>query len=417
VDSSGNGLNGTVLGSSPTYSSDVATSTVPLTGAPNNFSAAMTDAQAYSFNYPFPFNSQTNATVEFWIKPAAVDWDFLWTETAPGDDNRFNIHAGGGQICADYRSAGQSSGPANGIGCSAAGSVPAGQWTYFAIVKQGNEFKMYANNAGTGGATVLVGDFTGSFPNLPTNTSWSINGRDVINGTANNQSYGKIDELRLSNAALTVPQLLDPGVVVPVKSNQTITFASIPGTTYGAPDFALNASADSGLTVSYAPSGNCTMSGSTVHITGAGSCSITASQAGNASYNAAPNVVRSFNIAKANQTITFGALATKRLGDADFAVSASASLALTVSFTSSGNCTVSVNTVHLVAAGSCTITAHQAGNANYFAAPDVSQTFTILPPHPTNKDQCKNNGYLNYVDDNNQPFKNQGQCVAYTNHQ
>jgi tripartite motif-containing protein 71 len=36
--------------------------------------------------------------------------------------------------------------------------------------------------------------------------------------------------------------------------------------------------------------------------------------------------------------------------------------------------------------------------------------------HPANKDQCKNGGYANYVDDNNQPFRNQGQCIAYVNH-
>jgi len=36
--------------------------------------------------------------------------------------------------------------------------------------------------------------------------------------------------------------------------------------------------------------------------------------------------------------------------------------------------------------------------------------------HPTNKDQCKNGGYANYVDANNQPFRNQGQCISYVNH-
>ena len=43
----------------------------------------------------------------------------------------------------------------------------------------------------------------------------------------------------------------------------------------------------------------------------------------------------------------------------------------------SDNCTVTVSTVHLTGSGSCTITAHQPGNANYLAAPDVPQTFTI----------------------------------------
>lgn len=60
-------------------------------------------------------------------------------------------------------------------------------------------------------------------------------------------------------------------------------------------------------------------------MSGAGSCTITASQAGDTNYDPAPDVVQTFAIAKANQTITFGALAAKTFGDADFAVSGTAS--------------------------------------------------------------------------------------------
>jgi alpha-tubulin suppressor-like RCC1 family protein len=79
----------------------------------------------------------------------------------------------------------------------------------------------------------------------------------------------------------------------------------------------------------------------------------------------------------ANQTITFGALASKTYGDPDFAISATASSGLTVSFAASGNCTVSGATVHLTGAGSCTVKASQTGNLNYNPAPDVSHSFAI----------------------------------------
>ena len=161
------------------------------------------------------------------------------------------------------------------------------------------------------------------------------------------------------------------------KANQTITFGPLANKTFGDPDFNVSATASSGLTVSFAASGNCTISSNTVHLTGAGSCTITASQAGNANFNAATNVSQSFTIAKANQTITFGALANKTFGNADFNVSATASSGLTVSFAASGNCTISGNTVHITSAGSCTITASQAGDANFNTAPNVSQTFAI----------------------------------------
>ncbi len=84
-------------------------------------------------------------------------------------------------------------------------------------------------------------------------------------------------------------------------------------------------------------------------------------------------------ITKADQTITFNALPDKAFGDPDFLVSATSSSSLTVTFTSmtTGVCTVSTATVHLVSAGTCTIRASQTGNGNYNAAIPVDQSFTV----------------------------------------
>jgi hypothetical protein len=48
--------------------------------------------------------------------------------------------------------------------------------------------------------------------------------------------------------------------------------------------------------VSFSASGSCTIVGNQVTMTGVGACSITAAQAGNGNYNAAPNVTRTFTI-------------------------------------------------------------------------------------------------------------------------
>jgi hypothetical protein len=116
-----------------------------------------------------------------------------------------------------------------------------------------------------------------------------------------------------------------------------------------------------------------------VHLTATGLCTITASQAGDSSYNAAPSVPESFAIApaKVNQTITFKNLPTKKLGSPDFTVSATASSGLPVSFSASGSCTVSGATVHLTAKGTCTITASQGGDSIYNAAPSVANAFRV----------------------------------------
>ena len=85
------------------------------------------------------------------------------------------------------------------------------------------------------------------------------------------------------------------------------------------------------------------------------------------------------NPTKAAQTISFSALSAKVYGTAPFTVSATASSGLTVRSASTTTlvCTVLGVTVTLVAAGTCTIQATQAGNTNYAAATPVSQSFQV----------------------------------------
>jgi len=82
------------------------------------------------------------------------------------------------------------------------------------------------------------------------------------------------------------------------KAGQTITFAALAPMTYGAAAFNLTASADSNLTVSFVSSDTsvASISGNTVTILKAGSTTITASQSGNANYNAATNVPRTLTV-------------------------------------------------------------------------------------------------------------------------
>ena len=85
----------------------------------------------------------------------------------------------------------------------------------------------------------------------------------------------------------------------------------------------------------------------------------------------------SFQIDGLNQTIAFDQPPNKTFGNAPFAVSATASSGLPVSFAANGDCTVTGDVVTLTGAGSCTITASQAGDSNFSPAPDVSRTFSI----------------------------------------
>jgi formylglycine-generating enzyme required for sulfatase activity len=83
---------------------------------------------------------------------------------------------------------------------------------------------------------------------------------------------------------------------------------------------------------------------------------------------------------RASQTITFGSLPAKSVVDLPFVLSATASSGLPVTYTSSNPAvaTVTGSTVTLVAVGSTIITASQAGDAGFQAAPEVAQVLTVL---------------------------------------
>jgi hypothetical protein len=166
------------------------------------------------------------------------------------------------------------------------------------------------------------------------------------------------------------------------KAPQSISFTAPSGVTFGDPDSALGATASSGLDVSYSSStlGNCTIVAGQLHVVGAGTCTITASQDGNDNWLAAPSVARTFTIAKKAQTISFTALVNKTLGDPDFTVSATGGGSgnpVTFASGTTAVCTVTGATIHIVTVGTCTVTASQVGNDNWLAATPVSRSFNV----------------------------------------
>jgi hypothetical protein len=84
---------------------------------------------------------------------------------------------------------------------------------------------------------------------------------------------------------------------------------------------------------------------------------------------------------KTAQTVTLAAIPAKLFGDADFALTATASSGLPITYISSDPTVATVTSaglVHILKAGSSTITALQAGNASYSSAA-ANQTLTVAP--------------------------------------
>jgi len=133
-----------------------------------------------------------------------------------------------------------------------------------------------------------------------------------------------------------------------------------------------------GGSVTLSSAGACSNTGSLFRMTsGTGTCSVRYDQAGNGNYNAAPQVTESVNAVRADQSISFAAPADRMYGTPDFDPGASASTGFAVSYSASGSCSIVAAVVHVTGAGSCGITASQAGDANYNAAPAVLRTFSI----------------------------------------
>ncbi len=128
----------------------------------------------------------------------------------------------------------------------------------------------------TSGSLVRTDSLSGS---LARATGENVGTYAINQGTVANSNYG----ISYVGANLTI-----------TKADQSINFGPLVNKLVSDPDFNISGSATSGLTVSFGVSGNCSISGSTVHITGAGSCTVTASQAGDSNYNVANDVTLTF---------------------------------------------------------------------------------------------------------------------------
>jgi hypothetical protein len=197
-----------------------------------------------------------------------------------------------------------------------------------------------------------------------------IGGSCILQATqAGNAFYG---------AATPVTQ-----VVAAHLAHQSITFTPITGTQYALSQLALSASSNSGLpvTLSSVTPTVCTLSGNTASFLIAGTCDIHATQAGNATYAAAPLLAVGIDVHPILQTITFTTVPSPEYPLTKVTLSATSTSGLTVSFASITPtvCTVSGKTASLLTAGNCYLHAVQTGNPDYAAAPIVTQLVVVTP--------------------------------------
>ncbi|HXU84479.1 MAG TPA: hypothetical protein VN773_01625, partial [Verrucomicrobiae bacterium] len=213
-----------------------------------------------------------------------------------------------------------------------------------------------------------------------------------------NQRPGATRRLRSRNASLAGAILvalaaqLVAAPVVAAQTPQAITF-SLPASGFVGSTVDLVASADSGLTVLYAmPTPDvCTIDGASLTLVAPGTCTVTASQPGDETYDPAADVDASVIVEAAPppdpvaQVITF-ALPASGFVASTVVLDGFADSGLPVSYATSTPdiCSIDGTTLALNAAGTCTVTASQAGDDGHTPAPDVTASVivTVAPPDP-----------------------------------
>ena len=138
-----------------------------------------------------------------------------------------------------------------------------------------------------------------------------------------------------------------------------------------------------GLKITYTASGACSFdtASNTISLNAAGTCSITASQAGDANYLPAPSITQTFEISKAPQSIEAPEIEEQDLSEdseytLDFDI-AGADTPVVMTSQSPSICTVDDNLISFLAVGNCMLTFNKAGNDKFEAAPQVSTTIKI----------------------------------------
>ncbi|TQL03019.1 fibronectin type III domain-containing protein [Cellulomonas sp. SLBN-39] len=181
--------------------------------------------------------------------------------------------------------------------------------------------------------------------------------------------------------------------VTVAKRPQTVTVEALPDDlVYAGEPVQLAGTSSAGLPLTFVAAGSCSVRGTLLDLVDVGTCTVTASQAGDAQ-TLPGEATTTAEVGRRSQQVTFGELPALVYGQASVAVSASSSVGLPVVLTGSGACTVTGGRLVVTDVGTCTVTATQDGDVRTTQASAVvrvgevarrAQTVTIASfPAPT----------------------------------
>jgi len=174
------------------------------------------------------------------------------------------------------------------------------------------------------------------------------------------------------------------GTATSAGAPQTITFpAPASPITYTTTPITLTATASSNLPVAFSVlsgPGTIPTGSNQLTVTGVGTIVIAANQLGSVSFSAAPQITQSIVVTQATQTITFAPTSPITYSATAFNLTGTASSGLTVAYavvSGPGTIPTGSNALTTTGLGTIVISATQAGNANYAAAPAVQASIVV----------------------------------------
>lgn len=240
----------------------------------------------------------------------------------------------------------------------------------------------YLSGSGAAAFTAVVIEPSGDILVSGVTTSEDFPG---VSGSAQ-PAYGGSGDGFIARLTVDLRALSPQTITFPAQADQVLTS---PGATFTIDP---PATASSGLTVNYISHtpNICTVSGTTVTLLDAGTCTLEAQQPGTVRQWLAANGVLTDIAIRNPQVIGFPPQPGRTFvagGSFPLDEPATASSGLPVAYASvtPDVCTVSGNTVTMVSEGTCTLTASQPGNALWVAAADASRSIELVaaaPPGP-----------------------------------
>ncbi|RYY29934.1 MAG: T9SS type B sorting domain-containing protein, partial [Sphingobacteriaceae bacterium] len=259
--------------------------------------AAQTDVGVYGGN-------TGSATIN--VSGGTMPYTYLWLPAGGNAATASNLSAGNYTVTAT-----------DANGCTVTRSYTITQ----PAVSTNSNLSNFTISSGTISPTFATGTTSYS-----TNVTSSVNSVTVVPTTSDGYAAIKVNGVAVSSGSASQVIALIAGsntittvvtaqdgtsktytlTIIKLKDSQTVAFNSIPTKTYGDADFDAGATASSGLAVTYTSSNQsvATIVNNKVHLAGAGTATITASQAGDDTYYAATNVTQTLTVNKASLTIT-----------------------------------------------------------------------------------------------------------------